>query len=139
MLKHKWLEVQEFVKKQDINEIEEVKNLIWKPKGRGDYRRVHPELVLTSNTVEIKKKNIWGETSYEEYVHDEKLIRHWNILRVLISSSRHDGVIGRQLRYLVRDKTTKKYLGIICIVSSMMNLSERNREVFGRDKINHDE
>jgi hypothetical protein len=31
----------------------------------------------------------------------------------------------------VRDRVTKKYLGIICISSSMMNLSERNKEVFG--------
>jgi len=133
MLYHKWLEVQKFVKKTNIEEIEEVERLIWKPKGRSDYRRVFPELVLTSNTVEIKKKNFWGEDGYQEYIHDEKLRRHANILRVLISSSRHDGVVGRQLRYLVRDKITKKYLGVICIASSMMNLSVRNESVFGGD------
>ena len=133
MLLHKWKEVNEFVRKYNMDEIKEVENLIWKPQGRSDFRRVHPELVLTSNTIEIKKKNFWGEESFEEYVQDDRLIRHWNILRVLISSSRHDGVIGRQLRYLIRDKITKKYLGIICIASSMMNLSERNKEVFGGD------
>lgn len=133
MLLHKWNEVREFVKNTDPKDIEEVEKLIWKPKGRSDYRRVHPEMVLTSNTVEIKKKNFWGEESYQEYIHDEKLIKHANILRVLISSSRHDGVVGRQLRYLVRDKLTKKYLGLICIASSMMNLSVRNESVFGGD------
>lgn len=133
MLLHKWKEVQEFCKKTSKKDIEEVYSLIWKPQGRSDYRRIVPELILTSNTIELKKINFWGEETYEEYVQDDRLIKHWNILRVLISSSRHDGVIGRQLRYLVRDRVTKKYLGIICISSSMMNLSERNKEVFGGD------
>ena len=133
MLLHKWKEVRKFVPKQNPQEIEEVKNLIWKPQGRGDFRRIEPELVLTSDGLDIQHKDFFGNTSYKEYPRDEKLIRHWNILRVLISSSRHDGVIGRQLRYLVRDKVTKTYLGIICMGSSMMNLSERNKEVFGGD------
>ena len=133
MLLHKWYEVQDFVPKQDPDEIERVKNLIWKPKGRSDFRRIEPELVLTSDTLEIKRTNFWNKISYQEYVRDEELIRHWNILRVLISSSRHDGVIGRQLRYLVRDRVTQTYLGIICIGSSMMNLSVRNAAVFGGD------
>jgi len=133
MLLHKWKEVREFVPKQDPKEIEEVKNLIWKPQGRSDFRRIEPELVLTSDTLEIQHKDFFGKTTYREYPRDEKLIRHWNILRVLISSSRHDGVMGRQLRYIVRDKVTKTYLGIICMGSSMMNLSERNKEVFGGD------
>lgn len=133
MLLHKWKEVRKFVPKQNPKEIEEVKNLIWKPQGRGDFRRIEPELVLTSDGLEIQHKDFFGNLSYKEYQRDEKLIRHWNILRVLISSSRHDGVMGRQLRYLVRDKVTKTYLGIICMGSSMMNLSERNKEVFGGD------
>lgn len=131
MLLHKWHEVKEFVSNQDPKDIEEVKNLIWKPKGRSDFRRIVPELILTSNSLEIRKINFWDEESYETYVTNEKFIKHWNILRVLISSSRHDGTIGRQLRYLVRDKVTNTYLGIICISSSMMNLAERNKEVFG--------
>ena len=133
MLLHKYKEVQKFVSSQDPKEIEEVRKLLWKPQGRSDFRRIVPELVLTSDSVEIKKINFWGEESYQSYPRDEKLIRHWNILRVLISSSRHDGVIGRQLRYIVRDKVTKTYLGIICIASSMMNLSVRNEDVFGGD------
>jgi hypothetical protein len=131
MLLHKWYEVREFVSKQDPKDIEEVKNLIWKPKGRSDFRRIVPELVLTSDSLDIKKINFWDEESYQSYTTNDKFIKHWNILRVLISSSRHDGTIGRQLRYLVRDKVTNTYLGIICISSSMMNLAERNKEVFG--------
>jgi hypothetical protein len=133
MLLHKWNEVREFVSKQDPDDIEEVKNLLWKPKGRSDFRRIVPELILTSDSLEIRKINFWGEESYQTYSTNDKFIKHWNILRVLISSSRHDGTIGRQLRYLVRDKVTNTYLGIICISSSMMNLSERNKEVFGGD------
>lgn len=133
MLLHKYEEVKNFVRKTDPKEIEEVRNLIWKPIGRSDFRRIEPELILTSDSIDIKKTDFWGEDHYQTYTTNDKFIRHWNILRVLISSSRHDGTIGRQLRYLVRDKKTKTYLGIICISSSMMNLSERNAEVFGGD------
>ena len=131
MLLHKYNEVKDFVSTQDPNEIEEVRNLIWKPVGRSDFRRIQPELILTSDSVDIKKVNFWGDVTHEFCPRDEKLTRHWKILRVLLSSARHDGVMGRQLRYIVRDKVTKSYLGIICMGSSMMNLSDRNKDVFG--------
>ena len=72
----KWHEIQEFVKNTEPELIEEVEDLIWKPKGRSDYRRLKPELILTSNTIEIKKKTIWGDEYYQEYLQDEKLVRH---------------------------------------------------------------
>jgi predicted house-cleaning noncanonical NTP pyrophosphatase (MazG superfamily) len=41
----KWLEVQEGVKKYSQEELEEVYNRIWIPKGISDYRRLQPELI----------------------------------------------------------------------------------------------
>lgn len=135
MLKHKWQEIKEFVKTHDKDTIQEVYDLMWRPVGRSDFRRIVPELILISDTHQIRKKNIWNEESNITYDRDEKLAKHWDILRVFISSSRHDGTIGRQLRYLVRDKSTRKYLGIICISSAMMLLTDRDKEVFGDDKL----
>ena len=37
-LHHKYLELQDWFPNQDIDVIHEVKDLIWKPRGRGDYR-----------------------------------------------------------------------------------------------------
>ena len=110
MLIHKYKEIVKYIPTQDPRNIEEVKSLIWKPNGENDFRRIQPELILTSDSVDIKKVNFWGDVTHEQHIRDEKLIRHWNILRVMIASSRHDGVIGRSLKYLVVDKVTKTYL-----------------------------
>jgi len=104
---------------------------MWKPKGRSDYRRIEPELLLTTDTADIQHTDFWGNTTYRQQVVDNKFLKHWNILRVFISSSRHDFAIGRQLHYLVRDKRTQTYLGIICIQSSLRNIKPRNDELFG--------
>jgi hypothetical protein len=133
MVEHKWNEIQEFHNdfKTTPAEVEEVKNLMWKPKGRSDYRRIEPELLLTTDTADIQHTDFWGNTTYRQQVVDNKFLKHWNILRVFISSSRHDFAIGRQLHYLVRDRRTQTYLGIICIQSSLRNIKPRNDELFG--------
>lgn len=133
MIEHKWNEIKEFHKnfKTTSEEVEEVKNLMWKPKGRSDFRRIEPELLLTTDNADIQHTDFWGHTTYRQKVVDNKFLKHWNILRVFISSSRHDFAIGRQLHYLVRDKHTQTYLGIICIQSALRNIKPRNDELFG--------
>ena len=133
MIEHKWQEIQEFHTKFKTTpeEVEEVKNLMWRPKGRSDYRRIEPELLLITDNGAIQHTDFWGKTTYREKVVDNKFSKHWHILRVFISSSRHDGAIGRQLHYLVRDKSTQTYLGILCIQSALRNIKPRNDELFG--------
>ena len=53
-------------------------------------------------------------------------MKHWGIMRTLISTGRNDGTIGRQIRFIIRDKNTKQYLGVICLSSSMAMLKPRN-------------
>ena len=48
MLKHKWQEIKEFVKTHDKDTIQEVYDLMWRPVGRSDFRRIVPELILIS-------------------------------------------------------------------------------------------
>jgi len=133
MVEHKWKEIKDFHIEHKITpeEVEEVRKLMWSPKGRSDYRSIEPELLLTTDDANIQHTDFWGKTDYRQRVVDNKFLKHWNILRVFISSSRHDGAIGRQLHYLVRDKRTQTYLGILCIQSSLRNIKPRNDYLFG--------
>ena len=133
MVEHKWKEIKDFhiEHKTTPEEVEEVRRLMWSLKGRSDYRRIEPELLLTTDDADIQHTDFWGKTGYRQKVVDNKFLKHWNILRVFISSSRHDGAIGRQLHYLVRDKRTQTYLGILCIQSSLRNIKPRNDYLFG--------
>jgi hypothetical protein len=126
MLWHKYQEVQEWLPSQSISHINWVKRNIWKPKGRSDFRRIQPELIYVRDEYHLKSKNIWGEASSILIQNKEPHARHWEIMRTLISSGRNDGTIGRALRFIVRDKPTKTYLGVICIGSAMAMLKPRN-------------
>jgi len=122
-------------KNPDIQpQVDLVNGLRWKPVGRSDFRRIEPEMILITDTFDIRETDILGNQSFQKYDSSDPWDKHWNILRVFISSSRHDSTIGRTLRYLVRDKVSKGYLGIICIGSALMNLTERNNLLFGKTK-----
>jgi len=120
------------INKQDINW---VKSLIWKPKDsknyRGDFRRIYPELLLVGNEFELSGKDIFNNDVSFDYTDSKRntLIKHWRILRLIVSKAPDEGTVGRQLRYLVRDRDTKKYLGIICISSDMIDTSQRNQRI----------
>ena len=128
-LHHKYLELQDWFPNQDIDVIHEVKDLIWKPRGRGDYRYIQPELVFVKNSVLLESKDFFGNQTTREMQLKEPYLQHWQIMRTLISSARNDSTVGRQLRFVVRDKITKQYLGVICISSEMMNLKPRVKHI----------
>jgi hypothetical protein len=133
----KWNEIKELQggtkKKFSNKDINWVKKLIWKPKDsknyRGDFRRIYPELILCGNDFEVAGKDIFNNDVTFDYGEKDDLTLHWNILRAIVSRARNDGVVGRQFRYLVRDRDTKKYLGIICISSDMIDTSQRNQRI----------
>jgi hypothetical protein len=126
---HKYHELQDWLPKQDPEQIRWVKNQIWKPSGISDYRRINPELILVDGHYEIEALNIWGEKRIDSLPPVDKLQKHWEILRVLISRARYDRFPGRTLNFLVRDKGTKKYLGVISITSDMLDLTDRNKAI----------
>jgi len=137
---HKYHEMREWLPKQDKKTIRWVEKLIWKPTGKSDFRRIKPELILVESEYEVNSVNIWGENQVDKLPPSDALSKHWEILRVMISRARYDGFPGRQLNFLVRDKITKKYLGVISITSDMLDLSARNQSIgadigkFYRDK-----
>lgn len=123
---HKFNEIQDWLPSQSTSHINWVKRTIWKPKGKSDFRRIEPELIFVKDFFPIKSKNIWGEETSIEIENKEPHSKHWDIIRTLVSTGRNDGTIGRALRFLVRDKNTKMYLGVICLGSSMAMLKPRN-------------
>ena len=123
---HKYNEIKEWLPNQNKSQINWVKRTIWKPQGKSDYRRIDPELIFIRDSYKIKSKTILGEDTHVEVVNKEPHLKHWEILRTLVSTGRNDGTIGRALRFLVRDKNTKQYLGVICLGSSMAMLKPRN-------------
>lgn len=77
----------------------------------GDYKDVEPELIYVADGMY------------------KSLQDHWTALRVLIHTQQHSGSIGRTLNYLVRDKKTQKYLGVISIASDFLDITCRDAYV----------
>ena len=100
-----------------------VKNNIWSPKDPHDYEKLEPELIYTKD-----------DKSYPEL---------WNAIRTFASTMKNNNNIGRNLNFIVRDKPTKKYLGVICISSDFLDLTPRDnyigwdRERKTKKMINH--
>jgi hypothetical protein len=86
--------------------IEEVKNNIWMPKDPEDYLALEPELIYTNK--------------------EEDLPELWNCIRTFSSTMKNNSNIGRNLNFIVRDKVSKKYLGVICISSDFLDLTPRD-------------
>lgn len=126
---HKHNEIQRWLPSQKKSHIDWVQRNIWRPTGRSDFRRIEPELIFVRDNYQIKSKNIWGDPVSVTIQNKEPHARHWEIMRTLISSGRNDGTIGRALRFIVRDKRTKTYLGVICISSAMASLKCRNDKI----------
>ena len=123
-LYQKWLEVKErYPTKESIslwNEpevfmtnpeqkdlINKVKRNFWMPNSPDDYEKLEPELLLSNGN----------------------LAATWNAIRTFSSTMKNNSNIGRNLFYTVRDKITKKYLGVICISSDFLDLTPRDNAI----------
>jgi len=105
-----------------LKNIERVKRKIWKPKSPNDYLELEPELVLVKHEFPIRSVSIWGHQRIEFYANPDPLSNDWTTLRHFAASMEHGGNIGKSLRFLVRDKTTMKYLGILCLSGPFLDL-----------------
>ena len=121
-LYQKWCEVQERYPTREIsslfgdavemvepsqkNIIEEVKKNFWMPIDSDDYEKLQPTLILSNGEVE-----------------------KWNAVRTFSSTMKNNSNIGRNLYYIVADKVTKKYLGVICISSDFLDLTPRDNAI----------
>jgi len=89
--------------------IEEIKSNFWIPSEPGDYLNLQPEMLYTSK--------------------QENLPELWNCIRTFSSTMKNNSNIGRNLNFVVRDKVTKKYLGVICISSDFLDLTPRDNHI----------
>ena len=125
-LYQKWCEVQEKYPSVVVNDlwegekrvvedegqrlaIEGVKRNFWIPETPEDYLNLQPEMLYTSK--------------------QEKLPELWNCIRTFSSTMKNNANIGRNLNFVVRDKVTKKYLGVICISSDFLDLTPRDNHI----------
>jgi hypothetical protein len=119
----KWCEVQEKYPTMLVNDlwegekkvlidddqrrsIEEIKNNFWIPTSPDDYLNLQPELIYTNK--------------------EDGLPELWNTIRTFSSTMKNNSNIGRNLNFIVRDKVSKKYLGVICISSDFLDLTPRD-------------
>jgi hypothetical protein len=128
-LLHKWLEISESVKDYSRSELNEVYRRIWVPTALSDYRRIQPELIEVNDKPFFESIDIFGQRRQEIVKDHDPLSRHWNILRTFVSSQPNDGSVGRSIRFLVRDKRSQKYLGVVCVSSEFLALKMRNEEI----------
>ena len=128
----KWCEVQEKYPTVTVNDlwegetkvladekqrraIAEVKSNFWMQNEPDDYLKLEPELVYTNK--------------------EEDLPELWNTIRTFSSTMKNNSNIGRNLNFVVRDKNTKKHLGVICISSDFLDLTPRDNFIgWSREK-----
>jgi len=89
--------------------IEEVKANFWNPTDSDDYLKLQPELIYANK--------------------QDDLPELWNCIRTFSSTMKNNSNIGRNLNFIVRDKVTKKYLGVICISSDFLDLTPRDNYI----------
>ena len=91
-------------KKKHITD--KAKSMVW---PGGDYTKLQPELILTD---------------YNRWLTDQ-----WTAVRTFCHTQRNNNNIGRNLFYLVVDKPTGQYLGVVCISSDFIDLTPRDKFV----------
>ena len=145
-LYQKWCEVHDKFPTQEVNSffddkptlvnpeqgalLAEIKNNFWLPEDQEEYLNLEPELLWTDGD---EVKSITGS----------KMPAIWNGLRTFLSTMKNNSNIGRNLNFLIRDKKTKKYLGVTCMSSDFLDLTPRDnyigweREAKTQRMINH--
>jgi hypothetical protein len=125
-LYQKWCEVQDRYPTMTVNDlwegekvvlqsdvqrdaIDDIKNNFWIPETLEDYLKLEPEMIYTNK--------------------GENLPELWNCIRTFSSTMKNNSNIGRNLNFIIRDKVTKKYLGVICISSDFLDLTPRDNHI----------
>ena len=124
-----WMQVNEEFDPSDQQakrRIQKVKHNIYRPTGPQDIETIEPELVFVQKQFPVPRVSIWGSERIAFLSNPDPLAGDWEIMRHFVSNMEHGGNLGRSVRFLVRDKPTKKYLGIICIAGDFGQLKGRD-------------
>ena len=119
----KWCEIQERYPTQEVSTlfgeevqmdkdqemfIKGIKDNIWIPRSLDDYLELQPELIYTK---------------------DSEMSETWNGIRTFTSTMKNNSNIGRNLNYIVIDRKSGKYLGVMCISSDFLDLTPRDQYI----------
>ena len=86
------------------------------PEDQEEYLYLEPELLWTDGD---EVKSITGS----------KMPAIWNGMRTFLSTMKNNSNIGRNLNFLIRDKKTKKLLGVTCMSSDFLDLTPRDNYI----------
>jgi len=132
-----WLQVNDEFDSNDkraMRRIRETKNKIFIPTGPDDIETIEPELVFVQQQFPVPRVSIWGTERIAFMSNPDALSDDWENMRHFVSSMEHGGNIGRSVRFLVRDKPTKKHLGIICVAGDFGQLKGRDDAIGWMDQ-----
>jgi len=88
-------------------QIQNLKNMIWVPEDPEEYLKLEPEIIVCKG--------------------NQKLTKLWSDLRMFVHTMHFNPNIGRSARFLVIDKKTKKYLGLIGLSGDFIDLTPRDK------------
>jgi hypothetical protein len=113
----KWEELQQFNDGKIASDAEKVKNRIWRIIDPKDEK-------LTINQIEeIDPEVIFVKEDDEKYYND------WTHLRYFCHTMEFNQNPGRFLRFLVIDKKTNKYLGVMSVASDVILITDRDNYI----------
>lgn len=124
-----WLQVNEQFdrnNKSQWRKIQKVKRNIYIPEGPEDVETLEPELLFVHQQFPVPRVSIWGTERIAFLTHPDSVNDDWEIMRHFVSNMEYSGNVGRSLRFLVRDKNTKRYLGFIGVSGDYANLKGRD-------------
>ena len=144
-LYQKWCEVQEKYPTQEISTlfgvekqlidskqeetIDSIKKNIWIPESPEDYLKLEPVMEYTDDSSEYYIPGIDGSLVKQDKKRTKDLPETWNTIRTFISTMKNNSNIGRNLNFIVKDRVTNKYLGVICISSDFLDLTPRDNYI----------
>lgn len=116
--------------KEMLERIKTVQENIWIPKKPDDYLKLQPEVIYIQMEFPIRRVSIWGNESFLCLSNPNDLSLDWTILGDFLSTGDPTAnTPGRSLNFLVRDKKSKKYLGILALASDYLEIKERDTEI----------
>jgi len=128
----KWEEIKKISKSSnffDIKKIKGVKKKIWIPRKPEEFLNLEPELVLAQQEFPVPSVSIWGHERFDFFSNPDPLSEDWEIMRYFVATMPHGGNVGRSLRFIVRDRISKKYLGILCLSGDFLAIRTRDDSI----------
>jgi hypothetical protein len=124
-----WVRSKEIFPKNNTKEhksIAKTEKKIWTPKTPEDWYNLNPEVIYVPNQIPIPIVSIWGNERIDFLTNPDNLQEDYRNLTTLTSVAEVMGNVGRSLRFLVRDRNSKKYLGLMTIASDYAEIKSRN-------------